>query len=75
MKLNILGASIFNVLENWLISLIEDLFDYLEAKHRISVRRKRGKRTTFFQKIEVLNTRLMFFISFLSDCPKNDGNR
>ena len=28
----------------------------------------------FFQKTEVLNTGLVFFLSFLSDCPKNDGN-
>ena len=27
------------------------------------------------QKIEVLNTGLVFFLSVLSDFPKNDGNR
>ena len=27
------------------------------------------------QKIEVLNTGLVFFLSFLSDFPKKDGNR
>ena len=34
-----------------------------------------GNGPPFFQKIEVLNTDLVFFLSFLSDCPKNDGNK
>ena len=47
---------------------------YIARKIAFPFDGNRGNVPPFFQKIEVLNTRWVFFLSFLSDCPKNDGN-